>query len=59
MFGRTHKKRNKILISVALSKLVYLYRIFEDKIELFDVYSNSLEVAKLIYLHKSRIGKYI
>ena len=37
----------------ALSKSVYLYRIFEDRIELFDVYSNSVEVAKLINLHKS------
>jgi len=59
MFGRTHKKSSKILISAALSKPVYLYRVFEDRIEFFDVYPNSVEIAKLMNLHKSTTGRYI
>jgi len=59
MYGRTHKKSSKILISVALSKPVYLYRVFENRIELFDVFLNSVEIAKLMILHKSTIGRYI
>lgn len=59
MFGRTPKKSSKILISAALSKPVYLYRVSEDRIELSDVYSSSVEIAKLMNLHKSTIGRYI
>jgi len=58
MFGRTHKKSSNIFISATLSKPVYLYRVFEDRIELFDVFSNSVEIAKLMNLHKST-GRYI
>lgn len=59
MFGRTHKKSSKILISAALSKPVYLYRVFEVRIELFDVYSISIEIAKLMNLHILTRGRYI
>jgi hypothetical protein len=38
MFGRTHKKSSKIFISAALSKPVYLYRVFKDRIDLFGIY---------------------
>jgi len=59
MFGRTQKKRSKILISAPLSKSVYLYRVFEDRFELFDVLWSSVEIAKLMNLHETTIGRYI
>jgi NUMOD3 motif len=59
MFGKSHTIYSKNLISLALSKPVYRYKIVEDKFELYDIYPNSVEVGKLLNLNKTTIGRYI
>jgi len=59
MYGKKHKDSSKKLISFALSKPVYMYKLINDNCLLYNIYPNSIEVAKLLNLHKSTIGKYI
>jgi len=59
MYGRKHKNITKELISFALSKPVYIYKLIEGKYILSDVYKNSVEVARKLGLHKTTIGRYI
>lgn len=47
------------LISVAKSKSVYIYKVIEGKRELFNIYSSSIELAQIMNLNKSTIGRYI
>lgn len=59
MYGRRHSDETKKLISLKNSKPVYLYKLSEGKLKLVEIYLNSVEVGKLMNLHKSTIGKYI
>lgn len=59
MYGRKHKEISKELISSALSKPVYFYKLIEGKHILSHVYRNSVVVANLLGLHKTTIGRYI
>jgi hypothetical protein len=59
MYGKKHNNITKELISSALSKLVYFYKLKEGKYILSDVYKNSVEVARKLGLHKTTIGRYI
>lgn len=59
MYGKKHKDSSKKLISFALSKPVYMYKLINGNCLLYNIYPNSIEVAKLLNLHKSTIGKYI
>ena len=43
MFGKKHKLSSIKLISVAKSKSVYMYKVIEGKMELFNIYSSSVE----------------
>jgi hypothetical protein len=59
MFGKKHTKKTKELISLALSKLVYIYKIVEDKLELKEIFPNSVKLAEVLNLNKTTIGRYI
>ena len=59
MFGKKHRDKSKKLISIVLGKFVYMYKIIEDKFQLIEIYPNSVKVAKLLYLNKTTIGRYI
>lgn len=67
MYGKKYKEISKELISFALSKLVYIYKLRDSKYVLSEICKNSVEVGHklgwrpgaLAPLHKSTIGKYI
>jgi group I intron endonuclease len=59
MFGKKHSNESKKLMSKIKSKQVYLYKLMDEKLELVEIYSNSIEVANILNLHKSTIGRYI
>lgn len=59
MFGRKHRDISKNLISKALSKPVYMYKIIDNQLELKEIFPSSVKLAEFLNLHKSTIGKYI
>jgi group I intron endonuclease len=59
MFGKKHTDKGKNLISKALSKPVYIYKIVDNQLELKEIFSSSVKLVELLNLHKSTIGKYI
>ena len=59
MFNRKHSDISKNLISKALSKSVYMYKIIDNELELKEIFPSSVKLAKLLNLHKSTIGRYI
>ena len=59
MFGQKHTNKTKELISLALSKPVYIYKIVNDKLELKEIFPNSMKLAEILNLNKTTIGRYI
>jgi predicted DNA-binding transcriptional regulator AlpA len=59
MYGKRHTKRIKELISLALSKPVYIYKIVDDKLELKEIFPNSVKLGEMLNLNKTTIGRYI
>lgn len=59
MLGRKHRDISKNLISKALSKPVYMYKIIDNQLELKEIFPGSVKLAEFLNLHKSTIGKYI
>ena len=59
MYGKKHKDSNKKLISFALSKPVYMYKLINGKYKLNSIYLNSVVISKLLNFHKTTIGKSI
>lgn len=59
MFGKTHSDNIKNLISSALGKPVYFYKLIDNNLELFNIFPSSVKVGEFLNLHKSTIGKYI
>lgn len=58
MFGKKHTERTKELISLALSKSVYIYKIVNDKLELKEIFPNSMKLAKKLNLNKTTLSRY-
>jgi hypothetical protein len=59
MYGKKHRDSSKKLISFALSKPVYMYKLINGSYLLYNIYPNSIVVGKLLNLHKTTVGKYI
>jgi group I intron endonuclease len=60
MYGKRHNDNTKKLMSSLKSKPVYLYKFFNNnEFKLVKVYPNCIEIAKLLNLHKTTIGRYI
>lgn len=59
MYGKKHKDSSRKLISFALSKPVYMYKLINGHYLLYNIYPNSTVVAKLLNLHKTTVGRYI
>lgn len=57
MYGKKHRNESKYLISLALSKSVYMYKLVNE--ELSHIFYNSIKVAKFLNLHKIIVGRYI
>lgn len=53
------QKKTKELIFLALSKPVYIYKIVKDKLELKEIFPNSVKLAEVLNLNKTTIGRYI
>jgi len=57
MFGKKHNYKTKELMSLRKSKLVYLYRLINNKLKLTEIYPNSIDIANILNLHKTTIGR--